>query len=137
MVDDDPIIRRLNHEVLIHSGYLVDAAENGAVAWNALLTNNYDLMITDNDMPKLTGVDLLKKIHAARMKLPVVMATGTLPAWEFAQFPWLRPAGMVIEPYTFKELLGTVKEVLHATALAEIAPLPSWYGMVPDDDLQP
>ena len=111
----------------------------GASAWDALLVNDYDLLITDNDMPKVTGVDLLKKVHATRMAMPVVMATGTLPAWEFAQYPWLKPAAVVIKPYTFDELLETVKEVLHATATAraEIAPPTSWYGKLADRDLKP
>ena len=65
VVDDDPLIRRLNSEVLVYSGYQVDAADDGASAWNALLVNDYDLLITDNDMPKVTGVDLLKKVHAS------------------------------------------------------------------------
>ena len=139
VVDDDPLIRRLNSEVLIYSGYRVDAADDGASAWDALLVNDYDLLITDNDMPKVTGVDLLKKVHATRMAMPVVMATGTLPAWEFTQYPWLKPAAVVIKPYTFDELLKTVKEVLHATATtrAEIAPPPSWYGKLADGDLKP
>src|ERR1039457_4684287 len=77
VVDDDPLIRRLNSEVLIYSGYRVDAADDGASAWDALLVNDYDLLITDNDMPKVTGVDLLKKVHATRMAMPVVMAAGT------------------------------------------------------------
>ena len=139
VVDDDPLIRRLNSEVLIYSGYRVDAADDGASAWDALLVNDYDLLITDNDMPKVTGVDLLKKVHATRMAMPVVMATGTLPAWEFAQYPWLKPAAVVIKPYTFDELLETVKEVLHATATAraEIAPPTSWNGKLADGDLKP
>jgi CheY-like chemotaxis protein len=137
VVDDDPITRRLNSEVLTYSGYQVDVAEDGAAAWDALLANDYDLLITDNDMPKLTGVDLLKKVRATRMALPVVMATGTLPAWEFTQYPWLRPARVVIKPYTLEELVETVQEVLHATAAAraEIEPPSGWLDLESDGDL--
>jgi DNA-binding response OmpR family regulator len=138
VVDDDPLIRQLHSEVLTYSAYQVDTAADGAAAWEALLLNNYDLMITDNDMPKVTGVDLLKKVHATRMAMPVVMATGTLPAWEFAQSPWLQPAAVLIKPYTFDELLATVKDVLHAAAAAraEIAPPPSWLGKPAAGDLR-
>jgi len=115
VVEDDGDIRRLNAEVLIHSGYHVDAAADGAAAWRALGTNNYDLMITDNHMPKLTGVDLLKKLHSAHMAMPVIMATGTLPTWEFALHPWLLPAAVLLKPYTAGELLETVRVILHAT----------------------
>jgi CheY-like chemotaxis protein len=128
VVEDDPLIRRVNSEVLIYSGYHVDAAEDGAAAWDALQLNNYDLLITDHDMPKVTGVDLLKKVHATRLALPAIMATGTLPTWEFTLCPWLYPAAILLKPYTFDELLGTVKEVLHATvsARAEGAPPTNW-----------
>jgi DNA-binding response OmpR family regulator len=126
VVDDDPLIRRLNSEVLIYSGYQVDTADDGATAWDALLVNHYDLLITDNDMPKMTGVDLLRHVYAARMIMPAIMATGTLPAGEFAKFPWLHPAVVMLKPYTFDELLEMVEEVLCTTAAmrAEITLVP-------------
>jgi two-component system, OmpR family, response regulator len=130
VVDDDPLIRQLNSEVLIYSGYQVDAADDGAAAWDALLVNDYDLLVTDNDMPKVTGVALLKKVHATRMAVPVIMTAAALPVRELANCPWLQPAAMVLKPYSFDELLEKVKEVLHATAIAraEMVPLPNWQG---------
>jgi len=111
-VDDDVSLRRLNLEVLSSSGYEVDVAEDGAAAWEALNTDSYDLMITDNNMPRLTGIELLKKLRSARMALPVIMATGQLPEDEFTQYPWLRPAATLLKPYSVPELLGAVKMVL-------------------------
>jgi len=112
VVEDEPNIRQLNTAALIHSGYDVDAAEDGAAAWEALNADSYDLMITDNNMPRLTGVELLKKLHASHMALPVIMTTGELPTEEFTRYPWLQPAAMLIKPYTIAELVGTVKKVL-------------------------
>ncbi len=112
VVEDDSSIRRLNAEVLSRSGYAVDVAVDGADAWAALGTDNYDLMITDNNMPNLTGVELLMKIRAARMDLPVIMATGKLPSEEFTRQPWLQPAALLLKPYTIEDLLRTVKKVL-------------------------
>jgi CheY-like chemotaxis protein len=74
VVEDDSVIRRLNAEVLTRSGYQVNTVEDGAAAWNALVGDGYDLMITDNMMPTLTGEELLKKLRAARMAVPVIMA---------------------------------------------------------------
>jgi|SRR5208283_3338025 len=130
LVDDEPHIRQLNTGALIHSGYHVDAAEDGAAAWEALGADSYDLMITDNNMPRLTGVELLKKLHATRMALPVIMTTGKLPTEEFTRYPWLQPAATLLKPYTIAELLGTVKKVLRATATdsapGQFEPLPDW-----------
>lgn len=115
VVEDDDDIRRLSTEALIRHGYQVDAAEDGAVAWDALQSNCYDLMVTDNAMPKVTGVELLKKLRGARMALPVIMATGTRPSSEFIRSPWLLPTTTMLKPYTLAELVGTVREVLRAT----------------------
>src|SRR4029077_10352056 len=82
VADDDRDIRRLNARVLEQSGYQVDTAEDGAAAWEVLQIKAFNLLITDNDMPKLTGVELVRKLRSARMALPVILATGKLPATE-------------------------------------------------------
>jgi DNA-binding response OmpR family regulator len=113
VVEDNISLRRLNTQMLSRSGYEVDGAADGSVAWQALSTGSYDLLITAHDIPKLTGVELVRKARAARMALPVVMATGTLPKEEFIRQPWLQPAAMLPKPYTAEEMLRTVKKVLH------------------------
>jgi DNA-binding response OmpR family regulator len=118
LVADDPLIHKPHTAALTECGYHVDVAEDGAAAWAALQLNSYDLMITDNGMPKVSAVDLLKKLHAAQMALPVIMATGSLPQAEFTRLPALHPAATLLKPYTMAELLRTVKEVLQAAANA-------------------
>jgi DNA-binding response OmpR family regulator len=115
MVEDQPDIRRLSVDMLTWSGYEVDSAADGAVAWELLQQNHYDLLITDNEMPNVTGVELLGKLHAAHMTLPVVMATGILP--DFKLRPQIRPNVIVVKPYTIGELLAAVKEALHGAAI--------------------
>jgi DNA-binding response OmpR family regulator len=138
VVDDNISIRQLNTEVLIGSGYHVDTAADGAAAWEALQIKAFNLLITDNNMPKLNGVQLLKKLHSARKALPVIMATGTLPKEEFIRYPWLQPAAMLLKPYTVEELLGTVKVVLRATVgvREQIETLPDWRSQPSADGLR-
>jgi DNA-binding response OmpR family regulator len=127
LVEDDGDIRRLNAEVLTHSGYHVHAAEDGAAAWETLQQNNYDLLVTDNEMPRMTGVELLKRLVAARIALPVIMATGALPQDEFIRRPFVEPDLTLLKPYTVEELLKTVKEVMWAInhAREQIATMPN------------
>jgi CheY-like chemotaxis protein len=129
VVESDDMVRRFNTELLNQFGYNVDAVADGSAAWDTIQSNSYHLVVTDNDMPEVTGVDLLKKLHAARMALPVIMATSTLPKEDFTQCPWLLPAAMLLEPYQPYELVVTVQEVLRATnsATGQIAP-PSPYS---------
>jgi DNA-binding response OmpR family regulator len=112
VVDDDSIICQLSSEALTGDGYEVDIAEDGAVAWGALQLASYDLLITDHNMPNLTGVELVKKIQAARLPLPVIMASGTMPVEEFKRHPGLPIEALLIKPYTLAELLGVVRNVL-------------------------
>jgi CheY-like chemotaxis protein len=114
VVDDDGDIRHLNTEVLVGSGYQVDAAADGDLAWKILQLNSYDLLLTDHDMPKVTGVELLKKLRAARMTLPVILASGTIPMQELSRNPWLQIDATLLKPYTPGELLAAVRKVLHA-----------------------
>jgi DNA-binding response OmpR family regulator len=138
VVEDDPSIRQLNTEALTQSGYEVDAAEDGAVAWTALRQNNYDLLITDQRMPRVSGLELLNKLRAARLALPVIMATGTMPEAEFAQKPWLKPEAVLLKPYTIPELLTLVAEVLRGDDYSRehINALLSWRGQTTPVELR-
>ena len=80
MVEDDADTCRLNTEELKCAGYFVDSVEDGVSAWDVLKLNSYHLLITDQRWPKLSGVDLLKKIHDTGMAIPVIMITDDLAA---------------------------------------------------------
>src|ERR1041385_5324755 len=76
LVDDDVDIRQTNTELLMRFGYQVDSAEDGAAGWAALRVSHYDLVITDNNMPKVSGLEMVDKLRAAHMPLPVILASG-------------------------------------------------------------
>jgi len=137
VVDDDSDIRQLSTEVLIHSGYVVDAAADGAAAWEALQIKAFNLLITDHNMPRLTGVELVKKLRSARMALPVILATG-LPTAELVQNPSLQLAAMLPKPFSIEELLETVSVVLRATdsAPGQLESLPDWRSQPSADGLR-
>jgi len=112
VVDADSDLRLRYAFVLGRPGYHVDVAEDGAAGWEALQADHYHLLITDNDMPKLTGLELVKKLRAARIALPVVMAAGRLPTEELARNPALQLAATLLKPFAVEALVDTVKYVL-------------------------
>ena len=128
VVDDDSDLRVLYAEVLARPGYHVDAAEDGAAGWEAIQANNYNLLITENEMPKLTGIELVRKLRSARMAVPVVMAAVRLPTLELVQNPPLQLAALLSKPFYISELLQTVRAALRTTdsSREQIAPPPSW-----------
>jgi CheY-like chemotaxis protein len=127
VVDDDWLIRRLNAEILSTAGYDVDVAEDGGEAWDALQCFDYDLLLTDNQMPKMSGLELVQRIREARLDLPVIMATSAFPGAALNGIPAHRPDIILLKPYTPPELLGTVAVVMEA-ALNGNAPVvvPNW-----------
>jgi two-component system OmpR family response regulator len=128
-VDDDLANRRLNSLLLTRSGYEVDTAEDGQGGWEALHAHHYDLLVTDNTMPRLSGLELVKKLRSAQMMLPVVLASGTLGIAELNSNKWLRITATLWKPFTADQLLEAVKEALRAAgslstrAGASISPL--------------
>src|SRR5688572_23155228 len=56
VVDDDADIRQVSADVLRRCGYQTETAADGAAAWEALQAKGYDLLITDNHIPKVSGV---------------------------------------------------------------------------------
>ena len=114
VVEDDYAVRRLNTGLLIDSGYEVDAAEDGEVAWDVLQRNSYNLLITENKMPKVSGIELLGKIFAAQMHLPVIMVSETMPVDELKRQPWLHIEAMLAKSYAVEEFLAIVRNILLA-----------------------
>jgi DNA-binding response OmpR family regulator len=130
VVDDESDLRRLYAETLSRPGYQVDAAKDGAAGWEALQANNYNLLITEHILPKLTGVELVRKLRSAHMAVPVVMATVRLPTQELVLDPSLQLAALMPKPFYLSELLQTVRAVLRATGSfrEQIASPPGWQG---------
>jgi two-component system chemotaxis response regulator CheY len=137
VVDEDRDLCQLYAVALAGFGYQVDAAADGAAAWEVLQSKIYNLLITENDLPKLKGVDLVRKVRAARMALPVVMASGDLPTHELAHDPSLQVAATLLKPFILDEMLHTVQHVLRATdAPQEQSAPPNWQSQPPADGWQ-
>ena len=77
VVDDSLTVRELERKLLDGRGYAVDVAVDGMDGWNAVRTRHYDLVVTDVDMPRLDGIELLQLIRRDhRLKsLPVMIVS--------------------------------------------------------------
>lgn len=113
VVDDNSDTRQLSVDVLVGSGYHVEHAKDGAAGWDAFLAgNHYDLVVTDNNMPNMTGIEMIARLRSACITVPIIMATEHLPAHEFARKPWLTPQATLQRPFSNDDLLKAVKKVL-------------------------
>jgi len=78
IVDDSVTSRTLVKNILTTAGYDTVATVDGEQGWDELVSSNYDLVVSDIEMPRLDGIDLTKRIRAeAKLeKLPVILVTS-------------------------------------------------------------
>lgn len=77
VVDDSITVREIERKLLTDAGYRVDVAVDGVDGWNAVRSGAYDLIITDIDMPRLDGIDLVRMIksHSRFAAIPVIIVS--------------------------------------------------------------
>ncbi|MDF9391373.1 MULTISPECIES: hybrid sensor histidine kinase/response regulator [Methylococcus] len=77
VVDDSITVRELERRLLENQGYEVDVAVDGMEGWNALGLGRYDLIVSDIDMPRMNGIELVRRIRSdARFeRLPVMIVS--------------------------------------------------------------
>ncbi len=61
VVDDSHTVREMERRLLVRAGYTVTPAQNGQEAWNLMRLNDYDLLISDVDMPQMNGIELVSR----------------------------------------------------------------------------
>ncbi len=76
VVDDDPGIRDTISQLIEELGYGCDCASDGIEALSCLNTSSYLCVFTDIMMPKMTGLELIKRIKAKDISLPIIVITG-------------------------------------------------------------
>jgi CheY-like chemotaxis protein len=112
VADDDKLIRQLVSTALAGDGFAVNSAADGEEAWEALHHEHYDLLLTDNEMPRLAGINLIERIRNEGLSLPVIIASGTFPAERVRSDPRFQIAGILTKPFGIPELLDLVHHVL-------------------------
>jgi two-component system, OmpR family, response regulator len=75
IAEDDPILAEALVESLRGSGYAVDRVADGAEADAALAAMSFDLVILDLDLPRMTGLNVLKRLRARKSSVPVLILT--------------------------------------------------------------
>ncbi len=111
-MDDEPGVRHVTAVLLTRAGFEVDAAADGEQAWQALLAGHYDLLVTDHEMPRLRGLELIKRLRDAGMNLAVILASGTLSMERLREHPKLDIATVLLKPFSNPDLLAAVGQCL-------------------------
>jgi len=77
VADDSITVREMERKLLENRGYTVDVAVDGMDAWNTVRMGRYDLVVSDVDMPRMNGIELVRHIKQdARLQaLPVIIVS--------------------------------------------------------------
>ena len=108
LAEDDKIMRSMLLDSLEHMGHTVHDAENGEIAWELWQKESYDLLITDINMPKLNGIDLLKKIRTKSTLFPVIVITGVYLESAENQALESGASALLYKPFKMKDLYEAI-----------------------------
>ena len=119
VVDDFSTMRRIVRGLLKEAGFTnVDEADDGAIAWGMVQKNAYDFVISDINMPNMTGFDLLKAIKSddKYKAIPVLMVTAEARKEDIVLAAQSGAAGYVVKPFTKATLEDKIQKVLQKLA---------------------
>ena len=115
IVDDEIHIVHVVAIKLRNNGYDVLSADNGAEAYELACKEKPDIIVTDFQMPVMTGLELVEKLRQRQetKDIPVIMLTARSFAIPKEQQEELQISDCLSKPFSPKELLGNIEDVLY------------------------
>jgi CheY-like chemotaxis protein len=113
IAEDNYINRRLLLLLLRNLGYEAVATENGRECLEAVLTESYDIVLSDIDMPEMNGIECTAQIRRAGLDLPIIAVTASFPELTREQCLDSGMNGYMTKPVNVTE----IKRVLREAAL--------------------
>lgn len=114
IVDDSVSVRQMVEATLKSAGYTVTAAKDGLEALNLCKTKSYDFVLTDQNMPNMDGLTLIKSLRTlpAHMRTPIVVLTTEASDAMKAQGRAAGATGWMVKPFDPNKLLEIANKVM-------------------------
>jgi signal transduction histidine kinase/ActR/RegA family two-component response regulator len=117
LVAEDNLVNQLVlKKTLITEGHTVVIVGNGLEAVNAALATDFDLILMDNQMPELNGIEATRLIKAKRPELPIIGVSANAMEGDREQFLKAGMDGYVSKPFRLEELLTAIENCLELKA---------------------
>ncbi len=120
VVDDEPMIRDLLESTLEKTSHSCCFAENGKTALEELSKQEFDVVVTDIDMPVMNGIDLSKRIKS-KYTADVIVMTGQIRSYQYDEIISIGAADFVEKPFSPKEIILRINRVLRERNLKQVA----------------
>ena len=118
LVDDEPDITNLVRKVLEINGFVVDSYTDPTLALSNFKPRLYDLLLLDNKMPKINGLDLYQKMRQIDSNVKICFLTASELFYEeyrrLDANPSLDKAYFIQKPCRSEDLINQLKEILHS-----------------------
>jgi CheY-like chemotaxis protein/anti-sigma regulatory factor (Ser/Thr protein kinase) len=114
LVDDEAMLARVTESMLMRLGYEVEAVLSPSAAIIAFQAtpDRFDLIITDQTMPQMTGVQLTAALRQLRPDIPVILCTGFSQTMDAEQAHALGINAFLMKPLSLRELGAAAHDVL-------------------------
>ncbi|WP_185748090.1 MULTISPECIES: chemotaxis response regulator CheY [Hydrogenovibrio] len=114
VVDDFSTMRRIVKNLLKELGFSrFDEADDGATAWPMIQSGKYDFIVSDWNMPEMTGIDLLRHVRAdAKLKdTPFLLITAEAKRSQILEAAEAGVDGYIVKPFTAATLNGKIQKI--------------------------
>ncbi len=119
IVDDEPNLRDMLSILLKREGYKTEQACNGEVALERALIGGFDLIISDIQMPKMNGIELLSKLREHDVDVTVIMITAYSSTDDAVKAMKLGAYDYITKPFKNDEIRLVIKNALEKRSLQQ------------------
>ena len=112
IVEDEEKMREGLKDNLEFEGYEVSMAEEGELAWQLIQKNQYDLILLDVMLPKMSGFEICKNARNAGISTPIIMLTAKGEEIDKVLGLELGADDYITKPFSLRELLARIKAIL-------------------------
>ena len=119
VVDDFSTMRRVVNNLLIELGFThIDEADDGETAWPLIQTGQYDFIVSDLNMPGMSGFELLTHIRNDEnlREIPFLLITAEAKRSQFSEAVRLGVDGYIVKPFTAETLNTQIQKIFEHAA---------------------
>lgn len=120
LVDDEVFIREMGSDVLSMLGCVPSVASDGKEAWEMFHPDPtaFDVIISDYNMPEMTGIDLASNVFQARPNMPYIICTGFASGFTEKQAQDMGISCILQKPYIIEQLKNAIVAAVSSATTA-------------------
>jgi DNA-binding response OmpR family regulator len=119
LIEDEVKLARFIELELIHEGYDVDIANDGAAGLELFVSGAYQLILLDLMLPKLNGMEVLRRIRKSNTNMPVIMITAKGEVMDRVVGLDSGASDYIIKPFAIEEVLARIRVVLKTSITSQ------------------